>query len=78
MKSPTQEEVTQYITERGSPIDPIAFWAHYEANGWVQGKYCKPIKKWQACVITWERELQKNKGNSPSVVNRRFDTSWAN
>jgi hypothetical protein len=52
-KAPSLEEVTEYISEKGSKIDPKAFWAYYEANGWMQGK--KPIKKWKACVTTWEQ-----------------------
>lgn len=51
---PTQEEVTAYCQERGYTFDPIQFWNHYEANGWVQGRN-KPIRKWQACCVTWQQ-----------------------
>lgn len=51
---PTQEEVTAYCQEKGYTFDPIQFWNHYEANGWVQGRN-KPIRKWQACCVTWQQ-----------------------
>lgn len=73
---PTLEEVKAYCEERNNGIDPEAFIAHYQANGWVQGKTCKPIVDWKACVITWERsrkkESSKNAGNtSGQTMNRR-------
>lgn len=51
---PTLEEVKTYFAERGTSISPEAFWAHYEANGWVQSRG-KPIKNWKACLTTWEQ-----------------------
>lgn len=48
-KSPSLEEVTAYITEKGSKVDPVAFHAYYEARDW------KDIKKWKSCVTTWEQ-----------------------
>lgn len=52
---PTLEAVMEYAKERGSKIDPIAFFDFYEANGWVQGKQGKPLKDWKAAVRYWER-----------------------
>jgi hypothetical protein len=54
---PTLEEVTAYCQQKGYTFDPIQFWSHYEANGWVQGRN-KPIKKWQACCVTWQQHVQ--------------------
>ena len=51
---PTIEEVCAYCQEKGFTFDPVMFFNHYEANGWVQGKG-KPIKSWQACCNTWQR-----------------------
>lgn len=53
-KPPTLEEVRTYFAEKGTSIDPEAFYAHYEANGWVQAKG-KPIRNWKACLTTWEK-----------------------
>ena len=50
---PTLEEVKAYFTERNTTINAEAFWAHYEANGWVQSRG-KPIRNWKACLTTWE------------------------
>jgi hypothetical protein len=51
---PTLEEVTAYIAERRSPVDPQRWMDHYTAKGWVVGK--SPMKDWQASVRTWERD----------------------
>ena len=48
------EEVRTFFQERGTTIDPEAFFAHYEANGWVQSRG-KPIRNWKACLTTWEK-----------------------
>ena len=52
--APTLEQVTAYCQTRKNGIDPEEFIAHYEANGWVQGKN-KPIRSWKAAMITWEK-----------------------
>lgn len=52
-QKPTLDEVRQYCQERGSKIDPEAFYAHYESNGWKVGK--NPMKNWKMAVVTWER-----------------------
>ena len=59
---PTIEEVKAYCSERGNSVNPSAFLAHYEANGWVQGRG-KPIKDWKAAVRVWE-----NSGFSASAA----------
>lgn len=55
---PSLEEVREYCAERarlGKPqVDPEQFYAHYTANGWVQGSRNKPVRNWKACVWTWE------------------------
>jgi hypothetical protein len=52
---PSYEEVAVYCKERDCGIDPIAFHAHYAANGWRTGKGGLPMKDWQAAIVTWER-----------------------
>ena len=77
---PSLEEVKAYCEERNNGIDPEAFIAYYQANGWVQGKTCKPITDWKACVITWERSKRKEenqKQENPTVCSkshRKFKT----
>lgn len=51
---PTLDEVRDYIQERKSDIDPEAFFAYYEANGWRQSNGNK-IRSWRQCVTTWEK-----------------------
>lgn len=53
---PTLEEVTAYVRERGSPVDPRAFIDFYAAKGWLVGK--SPMKDWRAAcrnAESWER-----------------------
>jgi len=49
---PTLEEVSAYCKERGGIINPEAWLAHYESNGWMVGK--NHMKDWKKAVITWE------------------------
>lgn len=51
---PTVEQVAAYCREKGYHLDPELFVAHYEANGWKQGRG-KPIVSWKAAVLTWDR-----------------------
>ena len=59
---PTLQDVALYCQERKNSVNPSAFLAHYEANGWVQGRG-KPIKDWKAAVRVWE-----NSGFSASAA----------
>lgn len=72
---PTQEEVTAYCQEKGYTFSPVTFFAHYEANGWVQGKG-KPIKNWKACCVTWQQREQTGEfsGRSHSHGGTHNDT----
>lgn len=56
---PTVEEVQTYCAEKGFSFDPQLFVAHYEANGWVQGKG-RPLKNWKAAALTWDRRDKSN------------------
>ena len=55
---PMLDEVKEYFKERKTDIDPEAFFAHYEANGWMQSRG-KPIKNWKACLTTWEKRREE-------------------
>lgn len=50
---PSLEEVKAYCKERGNSVDPVAFIAHYESNGWRVGK--NPMRKWKSAIVTWEK-----------------------
>lgn len=53
---PTLEEVTAYVRERGSKVDPQGFIDFYAAKGWQIGK--TPMKDWKAACRNaehWER-----------------------
>jgi hypothetical protein len=65
--APTLEQVAAYCIERNNGIDPDEFLSHYEANGWVQGRHCKPVKSWKACVRTWEADRRKKQPPAPAA-----------
>ena len=53
---PTLDEVTAYVHERGSKVDPQGFIDFYAAKGWMIGK--TPMKDWKAACRNaegWER-----------------------
>lgn len=52
---PTLAEVKDYIANvRRSPVDPVAFFAHYENSDWRLSSG-RRMKDWRLAVITWER-----------------------
>lgn len=57
---PTLGDVSAYVRERGSNVDPQRFLDFYTAKGWMVGK--NPMKDWKAAVRTWEkRDSEQNK-----------------
>lgn len=57
---PTLDDVSAYVRERGSNVDPQRFLDFYTAKGWMVGK--NPMKDWKAAVRTWEkRGSEQNK-----------------
>lgn len=53
---PSLEEVTEYIRERGSRVDPQGFLDFYASKGWMGGR--SPMKDWKAAcrrAESWER-----------------------
>jgi len=57
-KPPTKTEVSDYSEEINAGIDPEAFIAFYESNGWKVGK--NPMKSWKAAVRTWKCRAKAN------------------
>ena len=61
---PTLEEVTAYVRERGSMVDPQGFIDFYAAKGWMVGRNkmkdwkaaCRNAKKWER----WQRGGTRN------------------
>lgn len=57
---PTLDDVSAYVRERGSNVDPQRFLDFYASKGWMVGK--NPMKDWKAAVRTWEkRNSEQNK-----------------
>ena len=61
---PTLEEVTAYVKERNSKVDPQAFIDFYASKGWLVGK--TPMKDWKAAcrnAESWERWAKQPNNN---------------
>lgn len=59
---PTLQEVTAYVHQRGSKVDPQGFIDFYESKGWMIGK--TPMKDWKAAcrnAESWERWNRRDK-----------------
>ena len=70
---PTLDEVCRHVAAKGYSFDPVAFFSHYESNGWLVGR--TKMKNWHSACITWERN-QKTYGNyrqSTSATRRDAD-----
>ncbi len=63
---PTQQEVEDYIREKGVDVDPALFYAHYEAVGWMVGR--NHMKNWHMAVMTWVRRQREGR-NLPVNMN---------
>ena len=50
---PSLEEVKSYCEERHNRVDPEAFIAFYNSNGWRVGR--NKMKSWKSAIITWEK-----------------------
>ena len=52
---PTLEEARAYFAANALNGDADAFWAHYQALGWVKGANRLPIVDWGAEALAWSR-----------------------
>lgn len=63
---PTLEEVTAYVKERNSKVDPQAFIDFYASKGWLVGK--TPMKDWKAACRNAEKW---DRWDKPQYADRR-------
>lgn len=72
-RTPTFEEIKDYVDQMNYEMDPEAFFDYYEETGWLK-KNGQPIRDWKASVRTWarrEREFKKSgqygNGSKPAI-----------
>jgi len=70
VKYPNEEEIQIFAegldqtSYPNAPDQVQAFFDHYEANGWIQGKGSgRPIKNWQAAFRAWVRRSKQFAAN---------------
>ena len=69
---PTEEEVAEYIREKGYHFEASAFISFYESKGWMVGK--NKMKDWKASCSGWEsRNKQTKKSYDIYDINHSAD-----
>lgn len=71
---PTLEEVTAYVRERGSKVDPQGFIDFYAAKGWMVGK--NKMRDWRAACRNaekWERWDKPQQGGDRNRIKTDAD-----
>lgn len=71
---PTLKEVTAYVQERGSKVDPQGFIDYYAARGWMAGR--TPMRDWKAVcrsAESWERWDKKPAANNRDRLRTEAD-----
>lgn len=65
---PSLQELSDYIREIHSPIDPMAFLDFHDSKGWKVGD--QAMKDWKAAVRTWTRREAgaKTKGSGKGIL----------
>lgn len=51
--APTLDQVSEYVEEIKSQVDPQRFIDFYESKGWMVGK--NKMKDWKAAIRTWQK-----------------------
>lgn len=67
---PTLDDVSAYVRERGSDVDPQRFLDFYASKGWMVGK--NPMKDWKAAVRTWEKREDTGNNSNPTPGNNAW------
>lgn len=75
---PTVDQVTDYVRDKGLPVDPVRFVDFYESKGWMVGR--NKMKSWEAAVRTWSKrdDGKVQTSRHSSLRDDLTDTSWAN
>lgn len=69
---PSLEDIKIYIKERKYSVDPEAFFAYYEANGWMIGK--RKMVKWKAAITSWQKKMESKTTPTKCVDRTRLYT----
>lgn len=70
-KPPTLDEITEFCHDNGFIIDPQAFFAYYESNGWKVGR--NKMKSWKATCINWNARAKETESKNAKATKNFFD-----
>lgn len=59
-RPPTEQEVCDYVAEKGFHFNPESFIPFYQGKGWKVGD--QPMKDWKAACRTWEIRWKEKHG----------------
>jgi hypothetical protein len=68
---PTLDDVRAEIARRELTVNAEAFFAHFDANGWVQASG-QPIKRWQSALTTWALRDANRVARGPAITGVRL------
>lgn len=74
-RSPSLAEIEAYCAERKSPVDPVEFFAFYEASNWHRGK--TKITNWKQCLATWEAKRRQEQARQTFMPGMTLDEKLA-
>lgn len=57
---PTEQEIYDYVADKGFHFDPESFIPFYQSKGWKVGN--QPMKDWEAACRTWELKWKEKYG----------------
>lgn len=57
---PTQQEIIDYVKEKGYTINPTLFYEYYASNGWKDSNG-KPVKNWKLKLVNWQKHEKPQK-----------------
>lgn len=73
-QTPTMDEISAYIREKGYQVDAERFYDFYSAKGWMIGR--NKMKDWRAAVRTWSRGGNENKRDSNTFGREPMPTHY--
>lgn len=70
-KPPTLDDITDFCNNNNFIIDPQAFFAYYESNGWKVGR--NKMKSWKATCINWNARAKDAEAKNAKATKNFFD-----
>jgi hypothetical protein len=74
-QTPTMDEISSYIKEKGYQVDAQRFFDFYQSKGWYIGK--NKMRDWRAAIRTWARTDRKTSSSSSASIMTDFSGDYS-